>query len=340
MLVRHILGWFACMLVGTAFLASKGLCQPLVPGTGIKVLKCSDDFEDPTWEFIPNPPKSSVELDRQNRLPVGRSRNGLWAECQLRGEPDLVQRVETPPSGLPGSYGALLLRTQLAGIPGRLSGKAEQDDLQMNISQRAGGGIPVSWSPSVVVRVYVPPLEEWEDRSGASFGFRADVFGTRRKQREGLLGPTSETVQENYWPGFFFNLDARTGRDGTNRRAYLSLRATERGGDFRGPDLTAGWWTLGMSFTPDGRIHYYAHAGIEDLTADDYLATRAPYGFRCERFNTMFFNVICREDGRTWSTPWIIDDPTLYAVRGFAAEQEPSAQVPSARRGAGRGRAR
>jgi hypothetical protein len=335
---RRVLVWVGCTFAVAGVLTRACPGQPLVPGTGIKVLKCSDDFEDPAWEFVPHPPKSSVEMDKQNRPPLGRSRNGLWAECQLRGEPDLVQRVATPLGGLPGSQGALLLRTHLAGIPGRLSGKAEQDDLQMNISQRAGGGIPVSWSPSVVVRVYVPPLDEWEPRSGASFGFRADVFGTRRKEREGLFGPASETVQENYWPGFFFNLEARPAR-GNEPRAYLSLRATERGGDFRGPELTPGWWTLGMSFTPDGRIHYFAHAGIEDLTADDYLATRSPYGFRCERFNTMFFNVLCREDGRTWSTPWIIDDPTLYAVRGFAEQEASPPQVPSAR-SSGRRRAR
>lgn len=338
MLARHVLAWFAFMVAWDAWLAESGHGQPLVPGTGIKVLKCSDDFEDPAWEFIPHAPKSSVEMDKRNRLPLGRSRNGLWAECQLRGEPDLVQRVATPLGGLPGSEGALLLRTHLAGIPGRLSGKAEQDDLQMNISQRAGGGIPVSWSPSVVVRVYVPPLDEWEGRSGASFGFRADVFGTRQKQRQGLLGTVSETVRENYWPGFFFNLDARASREG-GRRAYLTLRATERGGDFRGPDLSPGWWTLGMSFTPDGRIHYFAHAGVAPLTMEDYLATRAPYGFRCERFNTMFFNVLCREDGRSWSTSWIIDDPTLYALRGFAAEEAAARDAPTAHRRGSRARA-
>ena len=66
--------------------------------------------------------------------------------------------------------------------------------------------------------------------------------------------------------------------------------------------------------TPDGRIHYYAKPGIEDLTEDDYLASEQPYGYRCQGFKTFFFNVCNMDDGRTWSTPWMIDDPSVYYI--------------------------
>jgi hypothetical protein len=89
-----------------------------------------------------------------------------------------------------------------------------------------------------------------------------------------------------------------------------------RGGDFRGPQITTtGWWTLGMSVTPDGMVHYYAKPGIEDLNEKDYITSQYPYGYRCQQFSTFFFNVCNGDDGRTSSTDWIIDDPTVYYVR-------------------------
>ena len=74
---------------------------PVIPGTGVKLAKVGDDFEDPNWKFYPKLPKSSQELDEETRLPAGRSRNGRWFEGVKRGCPDFVQRVPTPPGGLP-----------------------------------------------------------------------------------------------------------------------------------------------------------------------------------------------------------------------------------------------
>ncbi len=39
-------------------------------------------------------------------------------EGMKRGQPDLIKRVPTPPGGLPGSQGSLLLRSLSTGIPG------------------------------------------------------------------------------------------------------------------------------------------------------------------------------------------------------------------------------
>ena len=95
----------------------------------------------------------------------------------------------------------------------------------------------------------------------------------------------------------------------------MIIRGGPQGNDFAGPQITKpGWWTLGMSFTPDGQVHYYAHAGVEDLTAKDHLSSQYPYGFRCERLDTFFFNIVSGDNGN-WSTPWIIDDPALYYLR-------------------------
>ncbi len=102
---RRAAFWLALIAV-TGLLASP-LSAQLVPGTGTRLDRVGDDFEDPAWDYIFNLPKSSNNLDEQIRGPGGRSRNGRWEESGLRGQPDVIRRVSTPPDGLPGSSGRL-----------------------------------------------------------------------------------------------------------------------------------------------------------------------------------------------------------------------------------------
>lgn len=310
-----------CLLLGRGLAAPLGQAwasPPVVPGTGTPIADVGDDFEDPAWEYIPNNPKSSGEQDGRRRTPFGVSNNGRWAEGDGRGHPDLVRRIETPPGGLPGSSGALLLATRLPGIPGTISYEAQQDDLFLLIAGRVGALLP-SRSPSAVVRVYVPPFEEWEDRSGSHFAFRATVRGVK--------AGSSQT--EPYWPGLFFQFQDGNSRRDRQDRAQLLVRAGERGQDYTVRDVAqTGWWTLGMSFTADGRVHYFARPGIDDLTESDYLTSHYCYGFRAVHFKQVFFDVWSRSDGQNWSTGWVIDDPTIY-VLGPAptlAERRPTPQ--------------
>ena len=93
------------------------------------------------------------------------------------------------------------------------------------------------------------------------------------------------------------------------------MRGDRLGRDVRSLDINEpGWWTFGMSFSEDGQIHYYAHKGIAELTADDHLMSSFPYGERCTAFNNFFFNVANMDNGHTWSTPWVIDDPKIYVI--------------------------
>jgi hypothetical protein len=215
-----------------------------------------------------------------------------------------VKRTATPPDGLPGSTGSLLLRTKLSGIPGELANTQMQDDLLMGVQHRLGQGIPVGWTPNFTARVYLPPFDQWENRTGASFGVRGDCRGLNR---DGEI--------EAYWPGFFILFRSETSKQFSRDFAQISFRAQQTGQDLLGPRiLEPGWWTFGMSFTPDGRVHYYAHAGVEDLTADDHLFTSFAYGWECKVLDNVFFNVANQEDGQTWSTPWVVDDPALYVL--------------------------
>jgi hypothetical protein len=174
----------------------------------------------------------------------------------------------------------------------------------LKFDRKLGRTIPVSWQPSCLVRVYLPPFEQWENRSGPSFGMRADC-----------VGRSGEGKNEDYWPGMFILFKSETSRGVDVDSAQLTVRAGPRGNDLRSHAIAEpGWWTLGMSFSADGQIHYYAHAGVEPLTAEDHIHSGYPYSYRCMTFNNFFFNVANWDNGKTWSTPWVIDDPEVYVI--------------------------
>ena len=292
-------GVVGCLILATG---PGNAAEPFVPGTGRFLKNCSDNFENPNWGYSYNLPKSSYEQDERQRGPGGVSANRLWHEGAMRGTPDVVKRVPTPPGGIFGSSGALMMATKMSGVPRRTSNKQQQDDLLMKVDLVLGGSIPVAYQPSCTVRVYLPPFEKWENRTGASFGMRADCVARNR-----------DGENEHYWPGMFFLFRSETSKQIENDHAKLTVRADHRGRDVRSHEINEpGWWTLGMSFTQDGQVHYYASAGIEDLTEADYLMSGFPYGYTTLTFDNFFFNVANWENGRSWSTAWIIDDPQVF----------------------------
>ena len=303
------------LIVGTAgtTAAMAQFAYHVVPGRGQKVKEVGDDFEDPEWGYHVNAPKASSNIDHDDRLPAGISLNNRIYESTYRGQPDVIKRIETPAGGLPGSRFSLAMGSRDTGVPGRPSRKMQQDDLLVNVSSIIGP-VPVSKSPSVVVRVFLPPFEKWEKRTGASFGFRAELEGGSMQMGSSrFFGKRMRQMHEAYWPGFFIQFNSKS--DGQNKEdsALLLIRAGERGEDIPGPTITqTGWWTLGMSFTPDGSTHFYASPGVDPLTEKDHIVTTRPYGHTAQQLNTFFFNIVSQDDGRTWSTPWIVDDPALY----------------------------
>jgi hypothetical protein len=316
-------GSIAALLIVACGLNAASAQQFVVPGTGVKVSQVGDDFEDPKWSYNYQFPKSSEENDKQQRLPGGFAANGRWAEALLRGQPDSIKRVPTPPDGLPGSEGALQLASLHTGVPGSFSGKNEQDDFIASVSSRLGHQISAAKTPSVVVRVYLPPWEKWEQRRGNSFGFRlACQAWTFEKEKSGGLfglkaissGSSKKRKLETYWPGMFIHYNRGGNAKDASDSATLLIRAGANGGDFRGPEIKeTGWWTLGMSVTPDGSVHYFASPGVDDLTAADHIASQYPYSFKCDRLDTFFFDIVNGDNGN-WSTPWIIDDPSLFVI--------------------------
>ncbi len=309
---------FAFTLLTLAF---SGLHAPVwgqvVPGTGTRLTQVGDDFEDENWTFTLNLPKASSNLDRTDRQPAGFSSNQKWFESMYRGTPDIVKRVPTPPGGLVGSKGAMALRTVQSGVPGQLSYKFQQDDLLANMTSI--GFLPVNRSPSIVVRLYLPPFEQWEKRTGSHFGVRSDcVTIINKPSTVGRLfrSASSSRKTENYWPGFFIQFNSKHDSQVKEDSAMILIRSGSRGEDLQGPMIREpGWWTLGMSFTPDGQVHYYGKPGVGNLTAADHLKSTFPYGYTAMQVNTFFFNVVNQDDSRSWSTEFVVDDVAIYALQ-------------------------
>ena len=329
----------ACALLLASFC---GVAQAHhVPGTGVKSNSQSDDFESGNWQFHYNMPKSSREQDEQLRGPLGYSSNQKWREGPKRGTPDSVVRVETPPGGLEGSKYSLAMKSKHTGIPGRITREQQQDDLLITTRP-----VPVSWLPSCTVRVYLPDFDQWEDRTGSQFGIRADLRTTIMKEEElpitdprardggkssrgGLFGRLFRTAMvetvEPYWPGMFIQFHSKTDPKFDRDSAMVIVRGDKTGNVVPGPRIEQpGWWTFGMSFTPDGAVHYYASPGVDDLTAADHITSQFPYGYQAHTFTTMFFNVVNNDDGQTWTTEFVIDDPAIYYAAGNGGRQASS----------------
>ena len=219
-----------------------------------------------------------------------------------------MQRVPTPEGGLEGSAWSLLMASKATGIPGKLTRKGEQDDVFMSVNARIGHLLsPVlARARASSCALTSRPFEEWEDCAPArSFG-PAGARTTRGKKQD-----KDET--EPYWPGIFVNFKRPADRFKNEAPAYWVIRASNPGGDYRSlPIKESGWYTLGMSFTGDGMIHYYIRQGVGDLTASTRVASQFPYIFQCLYVIDVFFDIFGSNDGQTWTTGWIIDDPAVY----------------------------
>jgi len=222
----------ACM----AWIAQPASAQrAVVPGTGSEIVGVADDFEHLEWGYTFRDPKSTEDIDEKQRGPMGRSNNGRWYEGIKRGHPDIVERVMTPAGGLPGSSGALLLRSKFTGIPGEPSDVMHQDDFVANVQYRLKRTLDVSEVPSVTTRVFLPPVNEWEDRSGPHFGFRLALETTAMIDKDvgfGVFKVTKEELgNEVYWPGLFIEFENKqeTRKSVSWRSAHAAANSSLRG---------------------------------------------------------------------------------------------------------------
>jgi hypothetical protein len=223
-----------------------------------------------------------------------------------------------------------MLKSLKTGIPGSPSYKMQQEDFILNVQYRTGGSIPVAKNPSVTTRVYIPPTDQWERRSGPHFAFRVALETTKKTPRK-IFFMTTQDEDEVYWPGLFVCMDTKESIKSDQDRIYFRVRSNGQGGDMKGPDINPGWWTLGISVSSNGAVHYYARPGIEDLTSEDYITTQYPYNYKAETFRSAFFNVVNADNGKSWTTTWIVDDTYVFLGTGPSQVASKKANAPSNR---------
>ena len=141
------------------------------------------------------------------------------------------------------------------------------------------------------------------------------MFGRRRSYNP------NRRVWDTFYPSFFISFNSKA--DGHEKdSAEFIIRGSDANVDYTAMEIKqTGWWTLGISFTPDGRAHYYASPGVDDLTKSDHIASHFSQGVRAEYFNSFYFNV-CNQDRGDWSTEWIVDNPTVYTLDVDVANRE------------------
>ncbi|MGV2336392.1 MAG UNVERIFIED_CONTAM: hypothetical protein LVR18_20545 [Planctomycetaceae bacterium] len=189
----------------------------------------------------------------------------------------------------------------------------EQDDLIMSCSSRVGM-ISAAAVPTASLASGSPALISGKTAPAATSATALTLKPPSPKRKKSCCSPKNVKKQEDYWPGFFIEFhsahDGRFPKD----EAWLIIRGNHLGQEIRSIQLTPGWWTLGMSVSGDGRVHYYARPGVENLTPANLLHSGNPYSYSAEYFATHFYNVCNQNDGKTWSTPFIIDDPAIFTA--------------------------
>lgn len=150
--------------------------------------------------------------------------------------------------------------------------------------------------PFCVAHIWLPPFNEWPTTPNYNgnyiyCGFRV----TETRTQQGAL----------LYPGIFL------GRDGTNNPVlYTRILA-----GFDGPRglLVSGWWTVGIGWSAEGVISFYAAPGKVELTETDKFATdTALFPVLMKSVNGWFLDCSV-EQGATVSSPWYFGDVQLFA---------------------------
>ena len=190
-----------------------------VPGRGQKATEVGDDFEEAEWTYIDNVPKSSTNLDRDDRLPAGISKNQRVYESTYRGQPDVIKQVPTSSRRTAGKQTCRCRCVRKCGRPrpsqppdaaGRSAGQPVVDPgtgSGFQVAEHRGSRVP-------------PPIRAVGKTDRTTFGFRAELEGGSMKMvsSKGWFskGQKLKHKHEAYWPGFFIQFNSKS--DGQNKR--------------------------------------------------------------------------------------------------------------------------
>lgn len=134
----------------------------------------------------------------------------------------------------------------------------QKDLLTAEFEEKLGRKLNRADQPVFVVRVWIPPINQWA--KDCDFGFR---HAARSKR---LI--TSQNTTGDYYPSIWLTNHPHTGARFFFRIGYDMQRAPDiRGGPIKEP----GWWTPALAFDENGVGHYYTSLGVDLPTEEDEM---------------------------------------------------------------------
>ena len=255
-----------------------------VLGRTIRLDALCDDFEDKNWCY-----------DYQK----GGDLRGLWRRGSGRGEPELLTRVPTPDGGRSGSIGALEVRTNK--IDGNDAKSNQEDFLTVEFKQKLKHSLTRTSQPVFLVRVWLPPFDEWGNYYW--FGFRQEAWLDDKNK---------------YYPSIFLVSDKQT----ISKPFFRFRIGTGVASDiYGGPIKQSGWWTLAIAFDEKGVGYYYARPGVSVPTENDKMFDTKQFKTNNGTANPFmdhvlysFFSLMYPPSGNE-SPRFVIDDYEVWVVK-------------------------
>lgn len=257
-----------------------------VLGRTVRLNALCDDFEDKDWHY-----------DYQKHSCY----RGFW-RTDDRGDPKLLARIATPDGGKSGSTGALEIRTNNSDSN---HDPNQEDLLTVEFNQKLGSELTRADQPVFIVRVWLPPFDQWSKGQSLNFGFRQTARpsnGSEYYASIWLYHNTPPVGQIEPGPRFVFRI------------------GTDAPDVFDGPIKQPGWWTLAIAFDEKGVGHYYARPGVDVPTEKDEMFSTVQFrpingtdNPLMDHMGYSFFS-LSRSKGDKVSPRFVIDDYEVWIV--------------------------
>lgn len=207
-----------------------------LPDIGYRVADLSDDFEDDSWSF---------------NYSTGSS-NGVWRTGNMRGTPEVLERIAPVAGGIAGQQGALRIRS----VDNDGDGYPNQDDFTTAFHNTLFGRYLVrSDQPSLVAHIYIPAYATMQN-DWTTIGFRIEAR-------------SSDLPNEYYYPSIWTYLSGDLLFFSVRRGGGYSSDVTINDPDYVKTNWQGGWIKLGIYFDSEGVGHYFIRFGVDDFEASD-----------------------------------------------------------------------
>lgn len=222
---------FTLLLIGFNLHASEGVPNILEGHSPVDDLRA--DFENIDWF---NDYNKNIEYwhDTHNK------------DQEKRG-PESLKPVDTPIGGRPGSHGALEMS--------RIDDPWQQEMLSPAFKNKLGRALKREDQPIFIVRIYLPPFDQWGD--AYHFGFRQQTYA------KGIEKVIPEAKDDKYSTSIWVK------KDGKKISFYFRAANVQPNDQPGGPAVKPGWWTWAIAFDKNGIGHYYISEGTASPTKDD-----------------------------------------------------------------------